>query len=261
MKNHAQISPITIGKTVTISGITTEVLAYLHLTAITTKQMAEFYGCGSEVILNNFNNNRDRFIEGEHFINITGNSNWSKIPTNLISPNDPTPMLWTFKGAACHASLLATEKAFDVFRQLETSYFNEIDRLEQTGGIINYLHLSVITTKQMADFYDCAEEVILRNFNNNRDIFIEGEHFINITGNDSLSKIPTNLISPNDNTPMLWLFKGAAFHARMLANEKALEVFEKLANEKAWEVFEKLVTGKAWFGKDIEADGRVLWLW
>ena len=127
MKNHAQISPITIGKTVTIEGITTEIINYLHLTAITTKQMADFYRCGEEVILNNFNNNRDRFIEGEHFINITGNSNWSKVPTNLISPNDTTPMLWLLEGASRHAMMLANSNydAWFVFRQLEVYYFNK----------------------------------------------------------------------------------------------------------------------------------------
>ena len=35
-------------------------------------------------------------------------------------------MLWTERGAARHAKMLETDKAWDVFEQLEDSYFSAI---------------------------------------------------------------------------------------------------------------------------------------
>lgn len=41
---------------------------------LTTAQIAEAYGTDSKVISNNFNRNKDRFIENVHFYCLTGNA-------------------------------------------------------------------------------------------------------------------------------------------------------------------------------------------
>ena len=116
--------------TVVISNVTTEVISYQSQPVVITKQLAEFYGCKEGSIRENFRANKERFEEGKHFIKISGSQVFdfvtlSEIPTNLISPNAPTLMLWTAKGAARHAKMLSTEKAWEVFEQLEDAYFKK----------------------------------------------------------------------------------------------------------------------------------------
>ena len=39
-----------------------------------TSQLAESYGTTTKVISNNFNNNRERYIEGKHYYYLTGDN-------------------------------------------------------------------------------------------------------------------------------------------------------------------------------------------
>ena len=48
------------------------VLEYNNKRILTTKQLAEVYETKENNIQNNFNNNKDRFIEGEHYYILTG---------------------------------------------------------------------------------------------------------------------------------------------------------------------------------------------
>ena len=45
---------------------------YNGIIVLTTQQIAEAYGTEGKVILNNFNNNKDRYIEGKHYICLIG---------------------------------------------------------------------------------------------------------------------------------------------------------------------------------------------
>jgi phage antirepressor YoqD-like protein len=123
--------------TIVISGVPTEVIAYQHQPVITTKQLAEFYGCEEYAIRKNFNNNKERFEEGKHYFKLVGSQvadfvALCKSLTNLISPHAPTLMLWTAKGAARHAKMLSTEKAWEVFEQLEEAYFSNLTAVPKT---------------------------------------------------------------------------------------------------------------------------------
>ena len=94
---------------------------------LTTEQLAQFYECGTTQIKQNFNNNKDRFAEGTHYFKLEGDELKNLRVENFalqLSPMTRALYLWTKQGAARHAKMLTTEKAWAVFELLENSYFN-----------------------------------------------------------------------------------------------------------------------------------------
>ena len=96
---------------------------------LTTTQLAEFYECTVENIRDNFRKNKDRFIAGKHFIKLEGESlkAFRRYAENIRLPLNkfaPSMYLWTERGAARHAKMLSTDKAWDVYEELEDTYFN-----------------------------------------------------------------------------------------------------------------------------------------
>ncbi len=95
---------------------------------LTTKQLAAFYGCSTEQIVQNFNANKDRFIEGKHYFKLEGEA--LKLFKGYIEKIDyPLKFtsclyLWTKRGCARHAKMLKTDRAWEVFELLEENYFN-----------------------------------------------------------------------------------------------------------------------------------------
>ena len=103
---------------------------------LTTAQLAEYYGCDVHNIKKNFNSNKSRFVEGTHYFKLTGKDLEDLRvtfgdPQNLqvtfgdpqISPKTRMLYLWTARGAARHAKMLSTDKAWDVYEKLEDFYF------------------------------------------------------------------------------------------------------------------------------------------
>lgn len=82
---------------------------------LTTKQLAEEYGTTSNTIKVNFTRNRNRFIDGKHYISLTGDDlkEFKKQVTNcnLVDGRTSHLYLWTEKGALLHAKSLNTDKA------------------------------------------------------------------------------------------------------------------------------------------------------
>ena len=94
---------------------------------VTTEQLANFYECDKMQIIQNFNNNKEHFTEGKHFFKLEGEELKKLRIENFdlqISPMTRTLYLWTKRGAARHAKMLGTEKAWEVFELLEENYFN-----------------------------------------------------------------------------------------------------------------------------------------
>ena len=105
------------------------VLEHNSIRVMTTEQLAEAYGCAPKHIQQNFNNNRVRFIAGKHFFVLEGQDlqTFRLQVENIelqISPKTRHLYLWTERGAARHSKMLGTERAWDVFDELEESYFN-----------------------------------------------------------------------------------------------------------------------------------------
>ncbi|EAA4504799.1 ORF6N domain-containing protein [Salmonella enterica subsp. enterica serovar Stanley] len=106
-------------------------LTHNHLPVITTELLAELYGTERQRLTNNFNRNKERFIEGKHFFLIEGdelrelkNRNSLRVSVK-IARNVRSLILWTERGAARHAKMLETDQAWEVFEKLEDCYFNQ----------------------------------------------------------------------------------------------------------------------------------------
>ena len=96
---------------------------------VTTALLAEFYETTAENLRVNFFNaqKEGRFVSGKHFFNLEGDDlkNLRLAESEVqISPMTRALYLWTKRGAARHAKMLSTDRAWEVFEQLEDTYFN-----------------------------------------------------------------------------------------------------------------------------------------
>lgn len=98
---------------------------------LTTELLSHLYETEPTNIRKNFNTNKDRFQEGKHFFKLEGEElqQFKNCITesNAVQINKHTPnlILWTERGAARHAKMLDTDKAWEVFERLEEGYFNQ----------------------------------------------------------------------------------------------------------------------------------------
>ena len=94
----------------------------------------------------------------------------------------------------------------------------------------------VITTKMLAEVYECEVNNIKQNFHYAKEKFVEGKHYYELKGNDL--KDFKRLIE-NSNQPLykeikfspklyLWTKRGASRHCKMLGTDKAWEMFDTL---------------------------------
>lgn len=95
---------------------------------MTTAQLAEFYETSLSCIKMNFHRNRERFVEGKHFFKIAGDELkgfLGNLVTDgyLVDKHAPSLYLWTKRGAARHAKMISTSRAWEVFELLEDTYF------------------------------------------------------------------------------------------------------------------------------------------
>ena len=110
------------------------VLEHNSIRVMTTEQLAEAYGCAPKQIQQNFNNNRVRFIAGKHYFKLEGadlkafKDSLENIES-VVGSRAPALILWTKRGAARHSKMLGTERAWDVFDELEESYFNPMKNM------------------------------------------------------------------------------------------------------------------------------------
>lgn len=106
------------------------VTEYKNVRVLTTQQIAEAYEADVKVISNNFNRNKERYIEGKHFICLEGEE-LKIFKTNHHfdeSSRINKLYLWTEKGAFLHAKSLNTDKAWEVYNRLVDEYFDKGSR-------------------------------------------------------------------------------------------------------------------------------------
>ncbi|GLC88654.1 phage antirepressor KilAC domain-containing protein [Lysinibacillus piscis] len=92
----------------------------------------------------------------------------------------------------------------------------------------------VLTTVQLAEKYEADEKLVQQNFNNNKERYKEGKHFILLQGDDlrDFKRNFENLgVAPNVNKLYLWTEKGAWLHAKSLNTDRAWEAYELLVDE------------------------------
>ena len=110
------------------------VLEHNSIRVMTTEQLAEAYGCDVQHIKQNFNNNKERFTDGKHYFRLEGADlkSFKRQVENFdlpVSKFASAIYLWTKRGAARHSKMLGTERAWDVFDELEESYFNPMKNM------------------------------------------------------------------------------------------------------------------------------------
>ena len=121
-----------------INGI--QVIEVRGIRVLTTKQIAKAYGVEEWRIKQNFSNNRTRYIEGKHFIELSGSElKGFKDRVENFYPAKRTGVenfypacdgscivgktanklyLWTERGALLHAKSLNTDQAWKVYERL-----------------------------------------------------------------------------------------------------------------------------------------------
>lgn len=103
-------------------------LAYKGTPVVTTETLAKAYDVKPINIQKNFSANKERFAEGKHYFIVSGQE-LSSFRLRLtesksqISPKARALTLWTERGAARHAKMLNSDKAWDMFELLEETFF------------------------------------------------------------------------------------------------------------------------------------------
>ncbi len=111
-----------------------QVVELKGIRVLTSKQLAEEYGTTTDRIKQNFGENREYFIDGKHYISLTGDElkafknqvrkENNQVGKNALVANRTAHLyLWTEKGALLHAKSLNTDKAWQVYDYLVDFYF------------------------------------------------------------------------------------------------------------------------------------------
>lgn len=121
---------------------------------ITTKVLANVYGCDDKIISNNFNRNKDKFIEGKHYYVLEGEQLQA---FKGCHQNDESLKyvsilyLWTKRGASRHCKMLGTDEAWEMFDTLEENYFNPKPQLtKHDQAILNIINSRTDLEKALA---------------------------------------------------------------------------------------------------------------
>ncbi|MED4399818.1 ORF6N domain-containing protein [Metabacillus fastidiosus] len=116
-----------------------------------TNQLAEAYGTEIQIIVNNFNRNKERYLEGKHFILLTGDALKEFKAKNQIdlSPNINRLYLWTEKGAWFHAKSLNTDSAWEAYEKLVDDYYEKVKILTEREQLIASMKLSLETAEEI----------------------------------------------------------------------------------------------------------------
>lgn len=128
-----------------------QVNEYNDVRVLTTQQIADAYGTTEKVISNNFNNNKERYVAGKHFILLTGDElkGFKSNSLNLgIAQNVGRLYLWTEKGAFLHAKSLNTDEAWEVYDRLVDSYFKKSENI--LDGISTELKAVLVVDKRVS---------------------------------------------------------------------------------------------------------------
>lgn len=100
--------------------------------------------------------------------------------------------------------------------------------------VVEYQKIRVLTTQQIADEYDVEAKQITDNFNNNKNRYISGKHYICLEGKElKLFKNETenfDVVGSKVNKLYLWTQKGVLLHAKSLNTDKAWEVYDHLVD-------------------------------
>ena len=158
---------------------------------MTNEMLAECYETDKDNIKVNFSRNKDRFVEGKHYYKLTGRElkEFKNLVTdsNLVDKRTPSLMLWTEKGALRHAKILDTDKAWDVYEQLEETYFHvkevapQLIEEQRINAIEDEkernIRLRIVQLKKLVklDPNDTISATLLNQANNELEIYLQSK--------------------------------------------------------------------------------------
>jgi phage antirepressor YoqD-like protein len=112
----------------TVANVDVAIIEHKGQRVLTTSQVAQVYECEPHNIKKNFNDNKNRFVDGKHYFKLEGEElrRFKDEVTNsdLVGKNASVLYLWTKQGASRHCKMLGTDRAWEMFDCLEENYFN-----------------------------------------------------------------------------------------------------------------------------------------
>ena len=136
------------------SSVSLPQIAYKGVPVVTTETLARAYEVEAKQIRQNFSNNKARIAEGKHFYSLSGNElrefkhSVEIFDSVKIAQNVNALTLWTERGAARHAKMLNSDKAWDMFELLEETFFRVASKGEHQVNIANMSVLSSIESRK-----------------------------------------------------------------------------------------------------------------
>jgi len=151
-----------------------QIVEYRGQRVTTTQQMAAGYGVTETMLINNFNRNKERFVEGKHYFKLEGKE--LQELKNSISLRDVVDkrarslILWTERGAANHAKMLETDQAWSYYDEMVEFYFTRRDVLPAPADLskLEILQLAIesekgrLAEKERADHAERTKSQISR---------------------------------------------------------------------------------------------------
>lgn len=182
-----------------------QIVEYRAQRVVTTEQLAAGYGATEQMITNNFNRNKSRFVEGKHYFKLSGEE--VEILRNSfrgvqISNKARSLTLWTERGAANHAKMLETDQAWGYHEDLVEFYFTQRDAIAVPSTQV------ALSRKQLAmmviEAEERAEAVALENKTLNATVESLEKHF---TKGMTIPAFCKALNGVNINKMMWWVFE------------------------------------------------------
>ena len=103
-----------------------QVIEHQGTRVLTTQQVAEAYGVESKSLMRNFQRNSEHFVEGTHYISLTGEElkQFKGKRQNDVSLKFVSSLyLWLEQGAFMLAKSLNSEKAWQAYKMLTEQYY------------------------------------------------------------------------------------------------------------------------------------------
>lgn len=124
-------------------------IEYQNQRILSTAQLAEAYEADQQIIVNNFNRNKDRYTEGKHYFLLDGTNLKDFRAKNQIDlpPNLNKYYLWTEKGAWLHAKSLNTDQAWEAYEMLVDEYYRISEANTKIVNMTEY-QKSIIKTRE-----------------------------------------------------------------------------------------------------------------